>query len=415
MGRALTVVFVNRFFHPDHSATSRILSGIAFGLAANGMKVHVVTSRQRYEDAAAALPATETVDGVTVHRVWTTRFGRAGLPGRVVDYLTFHLFATLKLLNLLAPDDVVVAMTDPPLISVWAALAAKLRRAHLVNWQQDVFPEVAGELGFRALAGAWAWLIRAGRDWSLRTAVANVALGERMAERLRRLVPTGALRVQVIQNYADGSRIRAIDPAQSTLRTAWGLGNKFVVGYSGNMGRAHEFDTIIAACVRLKAEPGIAFVFIGSGQQRARLEDAVETHRLDNVQLKPYVADAQLTDSLGACDVHLVSLLPALEGLIVPSKFYGVAAAGRPTIYVGDPAGEIPILLARHNIGTTVRSGDEEGLVAAVLELKQNQERCRTMGTRARRVFEAEWDMAVALDAWRKVIEDAAMARRTVR
>jgi len=415
MGPALKVVFANRFFHPDHSATSRMLSGIAFGLAAGGMKVHVVTSRQLYEDAAASLPASEAVDGVTVHRVWTTSFGRAGLLGRFADYLTFHLFATLKLLKMVAPGDVVIAMTDPPLISVCAALAAKLRRACLVNWQQDVFPEAATELGFRTIAGPLGWPIRAARNWSLRTAATSVAVGERMAVRLRRLSAAGAQRVQVIQNYADGSHIRAIDPAQSTLRTAWGLGNKFVVGYSGNMGRAHEFDTFIAACVRLKAEHDIAFVFIGSGQQRARLEDAVETHRLDNVRFKPYVADAQLTDSLGACDVHLVSLLPALEGLIVPSKFYGIAAAGRPTIYIGDPAGEIPGLLARHDIGTTVRPGDADGLATALLELKHKPERRREMGARARQAFEADWDRAVALEAWRKVIENAATAPRAVR
>ena len=102
------VVFVNRYFHPDHSATSQIASDLAFHLAARGWEVAAVTSRQRYDDPRARLQS-GMENGVHVERVWSTRFGRGGLVGRALDYLTFYLSAFVALLA--HRDAVVVAMT----------------------------------------------------------------------------------------------------------------------------------------------------------------------------------------------------------------------------------------------------------------------------------------------------------------
>ena len=156
----MRVIFLNRYFYPDHSATSQMLSDLAFFLAGAGHEVCVVTSCQRYDDAAAGLPLRERIDGVEVHRVRTTRFGRDNLVGRAADYATFYLAAGWRLWRIARAGDVIVAKTDPPLISVVAWLIARWRGARLVNWVQDVFPEVAEALGVRALAGPQAGLLR---------------------------------------------------------------------------------------------------------------------------------------------------------------------------------------------------------------------------------------------------------------
>ena len=149
----MRIIFLNRYFFPDHSATSQMLSELAFYLAESGHSVAVITSRQRYDDAAALLPASERIRGVEVHRVRTTRFGRAHLPGRAADYASFYLTAGWRLWRLARGRDVIVAKTDPPLIAVVAWLIARLRGATLVNWLQDVFPEVAERLRLPLLAG----------------------------------------------------------------------------------------------------------------------------------------------------------------------------------------------------------------------------------------------------------------------
>ena len=141
------LIVLNRYFFPDHSATSQILTDLMFHFAATGLDVHVVTSRQLYNDPERQLPATETVSGVSINRISTTEFGRSGLTGRAVDYFSFYASAGRLLHSLLEPGDTVIAMTDPPLLSIIAMRAAKLRGAHLINWLQDIYPEIAVELG----------------------------------------------------------------------------------------------------------------------------------------------------------------------------------------------------------------------------------------------------------------------------
>ena len=394
----MKIVFVNRFFHPDLAPTGQLAAAVAFDLAASGREVHAVTSRLAYDGTGAGYAAEETVRGVQIHRVWTTRFGRGSLAGRALDYCSFYISAFLALARLLDRGDIVVAKSDPPLISVFAALAAWLRGAKLVNWLQDVFPEAAVRSGMGLLSGPLGAIARMKRNWSVRRAAVNVVLGERMAAEMARLVPGAKL--QIAPNWADGAAIRPMATEASGLRREWGFEGKFVVGYAGNLGRAHDCETLLAAARLLEGERDIVFSFAGGGFHFARLRESGQV----NVQLRDYVPEARLGESLAACDLHLVTLLPAFEGLVVPSKFYAVAAAGRAVIFVGDPDGEIACAIAGAQCGVSVRSGDAEGLAAAIRDLRASPDRLRTMGARARAAFEREWDKPVALARWRGII-----------
>ena len=397
----MKIVFVNRFFHPDLAPTGRYAADVAFDLAAAGHEVHAVTSRLAYDGGGPGYAARETVRGVQVHRVWTTRFGRGSLTGRAMDYASFYLSAFFALAGMLKRNDIVVAKTDPPLISVVAALAAGLRGARLVNWLQDVFPETAARSGMRLLAGPLGSIARAKRDWSVRRAVVNVVLGERMAAELGRLVPGARLRV--VPNWADGKARRPAAAEVGALRRERGMEGKFIVGYSGNLGRAHDCETLLAAARLLSAEREVAFSVGGGGYHFAHLRAA----GLPNVLLRGYVPEERLGESLAACDVQLVTLLPAFEGLIVPSKFYSIAAAGRAVIFIGDPDGEIARAIAAHGCGVSVAAGDAAGLAAAIRDLCASPDKLRAMGERARAAFEREWDLPVALSRWREVIAAA--------
>ena len=185
------LIFINRFFFPDYSATSQILSDLAFHLAGTGRNVHVITGAQVYDDPRASLPAHEIIRGVGVHRVRSTRFGRAGLIGRAVDYGSFYLSAWHRLAGLARRDDIIVAETDPPLISVVAMAAARRSGARLVNWLQDVYPEVAVELGVPLVRGPVAAALAALRTRSLQRAEATVVVGDLMS---RGFNPSASLR-----------------------------------------------------------------------------------------------------------------------------------------------------------------------------------------------------------------------------
>jgi glycosyltransferase involved in cell wall biosynthesis len=400
----MKVVFVNRFFYPDHSATSQILSDLALDLGRVGVGVEVVTSRLRYDDPEANLPARETVAGVDVLRVWSSRFGRRWLLGRAVDYLTFYAAAFLALLRRVRAGDAVVAMTDPPLVAAPAAVAARVRGALLVNWLQDVFPEIAQRLGVPGLGGLPGRGLLALRDWTLRVARVNVVLGERMAELVlaRRGVERAAVRV--VHNWADGHAVRPVAPEVNPLRAEWGLTDRFVVGYSGNLGRVHDFASVLEAAERLRDEARIVFLFIGAGARRDAVETRVRQLGLTNVLFRPYQPRARLAQALSAPDVHLVSLRPELEGLVVPSKFYGIAAAGRPTVFIGAHDGEVARLVVHFGAGYAVAPTDGAGLAALLARLAESPDQVAAAGARARAMLESEFERSRAVATWLEVL-----------
>ena len=402
----MRVIFVNRFFHPDHSATSQIVSDLAFELAAGGMEVVAITSRQRYDVAAAALPRVAEVCGVRVLRVRTPTFGRGNLAGRALDYLGFYLASMWRVLRVARRGDVVVAMTDPPLLGVALWPVAALRGARLVHWLQDLFPEVAERLGVRAIRPV-AGVLRALRNAALRRGRATVVIGDAMGRLVERecgvapsVIPNWALEEDVTGDM--GSR------RDHPLRREWGLGAAFIVGYSGNMGRAHQLDGLIEAAALLGDEPGIVFLLIGDGAQRAALEHAAQERGLANVQFRPYQPRSALRSSLTLPDIHVVSLDERLEGLIVPSKFVGVIALGKPVLWLGAKGGEVGRLVLQSGAGMVVPAGDAAALAAVVRAVARDPARLQSMESNARSLWQSRFRRADAMARWLTLIQASA-------
>jgi colanic acid biosynthesis glycosyl transferase WcaI len=404
----MRVFFVNRFFCPDESATSRILSMLTESLAGEGREVHVLTSRHLHDQPHIELPTDSAERGAVVRRLWSTRFGRGTQAGRILDYLTFHLGVFFELLRLGRRGDVCVVCTDPPLVSATAAIAASLKGIKTIEWSFDLFPEVAIDLGVIP-QGPIARLLLALRDAAYRRASCIVVPIRRMGEALTRrgIDPD---RIAVVPNWSDGDAIRPLDREESPLRREWGLEGRFVVAYSGNLGRAHEFDTLLGVAERLRSRKDVAFLLIGGGHKRERVAAAVRRRGLENVSLKPLQTAERLSDTLGAADLHVVSLLPEMEPYVIPSKFYGIAAAGRPTLFIGDPAGEIAELLERGDCGRAVRVGDVDGATRFVEELAADRSAAADMGRRARSLFESRFTRRIATAEWSRILRRLAPA-----
>ena len=197
-----------------------------------------------------------------------------------------------------------------------------------------------------------------------------------------------------------------------------------MVAYAGNFGRAHDFDTVIEA-INLhddqcrSAAPGdlvheIIFLLVGGGPQQKQLEDAIAARKLENVRLYPYQPRERLAALLGTADMHLVSLKPELEGLLLPSKFYGVAAAARPTIFVGSRRGEIAQIIEEVHCGVTIESGDSAGLLSCILELARDPRKLEIMGARARVAFDGRWEKRHSIARWQEVIDAVDGPRKCV-
>lgn len=399
----MRVVLANRYFYPDQSATSRMVTSLANELVREGIETIALASRNYHGESPQTLPAREMIGGVDVRRIWTSGFGRGKLLGRAVDYATFHLSAAAWFAANARKDDICVVCTDPPLLSVSAALPVRLRRAKLVNWVMDLFPEAAIELGLIKQQAASGKIAIALRNWSMRQSALTICPIDKMAQFLssKGIAPEN---LAVVHHWADKNEILPVHPEENTLRQSWGLGEKFVIGYSGNFGRAHEFVTVLDAAEQLQNDPDIVFLMIGEGQQRSYVEREVKRRGLSNVVMKPFQPVEQLSESLGAADVHLVSLKPELEHCIVPSKFYGVLAAARPTIFIGDPDGEIATVVRDFHCGLSLCPGEVEMLVSSVMLLKNSQLNRNTMGNNARYLMETAYSKEFGAAVWQSAI-----------
>jgi len=398
------IIFINRYFFPDNSATSQIVSDVAFALASTGHKIAIITSRQLYERPNTELPVIQTVHGVTIHRVQTTHFGRTSLLGRTSDYMSFYIAARRALESIVAANDIVVAKTDPPLLSSAVVSVVRRRGAFLVNWLQDLYPEIAIASRIPWMKGYVAHLLLYLRDRSLKAASANVVVGRQMAERLAaRSIARET--IHFIPNFASDSQISPIAAADNPLRRDWGLADKFVIGYSGNLGRVHEFETVLNAALRLKDEPRIVFLCIGGGQMFEELRRAVEQKGLQKqFVFHPYLERPLLSYSLSAADVHWMSLRPEFEGLVVPSKVYGIAAAGRPIIAIGAKDGEIAALIRKYRCGFVIEPGDVAALTARLVALMASPPSCAAMGTNARAMLTSQFTQTHAIDRWERLL-----------
>jgi len=394
--------FVNRYFYPDHSATSQILSDLAFYLSSKGFNIEIITSRQKYDDSEAALSKNDVINGVKVNRLATTRFGRVNLLGRSIDYLSFYVSAFFYMMFNVRSNDVVVAKTDPPLISVVSAVICKLKGAVQVNWIQDLFPEVAESLQVKGISFLYP-MLKAARNSSLKMASKNIVIGDLMSSRL---LEQGVKedKIDIIHNWSIEDNIEPLDASKNPLREKWNLKDKFIVGYSGNIGRAHEYQTMIDAAKMLLDNDNIVFLIIGGGAQyKAFKEQAIEL-QLHNVHFQPYQPIDVLPYSLTLPDLHIISLIPELEGLIVPSKFYGIAASGRPVLYIGSNSGEIPKILESNNCGQTVDIGDSKSAINFINKLNDNYQLSTNMGMSSRKVYDEKYAKLFAFNSWVRVL-----------
>jgi colanic acid biosynthesis glycosyl transferase WcaI len=375
-----TIVFFNRSYWPDTGATGQLLTELAEDLVArHGCAVTVVTGYP--VRSTGNLPAIELRNGVRIVRAAGTSYDPRRFSMRVLNYLTYFLSACVAALRIPAAD-VVVAMTDPPIIGLAARLAARRTGARFVFLCEDVFPEVTillEDFQSRPVDGVLARISR----HLVRRADAIVALGETMKARLVDGKGADPSRVTVIHNWADCAAL-APGARDNAFSLANGLQGRFIVMHAGNIGLSQSFDVVLDAAARLQREPAVRFVMVGDGAKKIALQREAEARGLTNVQFTPYQPRERMGESYAAADVFLVTLKPGLAGYIVPSKLYTILAAGRPYVAAVEPACEVAHITRQHECGVLVNPGAGAAMAEAILRLYRDPERRAALGERAR-------------------------------
>lgn len=393
------LTLVNRFAFPDDSPTSRLMYDLARGLTAArpDLEIRVLACNRYYSGASDQLPARQVLDGVHFRRFWVPAATRRGLAMRALGYLAFYLQAFFALLAGLRRGELVICMTDPPMFGVLATLAARLRGAKIIHWVQDLYPDVVQSAGLTR-SGPLMTLLRGLRRRAYRASTRLVVIGEGMRDRLAR--DGSGCPIEIIPNWADGGSIRPVPREQLPLLQQWLPPCDFVIGYFGNLGFAHNYQSSLQAAARLKHRNGVRFLWVGDGSRRMAFQQDIERLELPNVHWQGQQPFDRMPQILGIADLHLVMLDPQFDEVLVPSKTYSALAAGRPLLFLGNPGSELARLVRECGVGVVVAQDDVAGFVAAVEQLADDPALCARMGIAARQLFDDRFERNRAVQRW---------------
>jgi colanic acid biosynthesis glycosyl transferase WcaI len=394
-GRRIRLLVLNQYYWPGKEATANLLTELCEELAAD-YDVTVVAG------AVPEQPSRLMRNGVMIVRVRSTSFDRTQLHHRAANYFTYLFGVSREGLATKRPD-VVVAMTDPPFVGAAAQLIARRFRAPLVVITQDVFPEIAVKLG-RLSNPVAIGLLRAAVGSSLRFADRVVVIGETMK---LRIVEKGVdpARVRVISNWGDAEAIRPLARENRWARKH-DLADKFVVMHFGNVGHAQDLDTLIRATTLLRDLDDLAVLVIGVGARLAELKELAETLEADKVRFLPWQDYGRRAEPISAAHVHVVGLARGLAGYIVPSRMWGVLAAGRPVIAAAEDESETAGVVHATGCGVVVPPGNPLRLAEAIRNAHDGRLDLEDMGRRARAYAESQSNRSIAIGRYRDVLRE---------
>ena len=406
----MNLVVLCPHFEPDVAPTGAVMTRIAHELIGRGHRLHVITSLPWYQGHAiepgweGRLLRTEDTGWGRISRVNPFPTDKRNIPARAVAFGGFTALATAVGVGSSIRPDGVLAMSPPLTLGPAGAVVGRLRRVPLVFNIQDVFPDVAVELGLltgaRAIAAA-RWLERT----SYRASDAVTVLSEDLADNVRSKITQGlkpvraatqAAKVRVIPNFVDTAHIVPSD-RENRYRQRHGLSGRRVVMYAGNVGLSQSLDLVVgAARALLESRPEVIFVINGGGAARPDLEAAAAG--LDNLRFVDMAPIEELPEVLAAADIHLVPLRTGLARSSVPSKMYSILAAGRPILASVDEGTEVARTVLHAGAGLAVPPDDQAAFTAALERLLDDEEGCSRMGAAAR-AFVVDWASPAAVAA----------------
>jgi colanic acid biosynthesis glycosyl transferase WcaI len=392
------VLVFNQYYWPGVEATAHLLSELCAELASD-YDITVITGSLRLPEAKAGRSIHR---GVEIVRVRSSVYDRRRLLLRAANYITYLTQSLQAGLRQKKPD-VVLCMTDPPFLADTAVIVARRFRVPLVVITQDVFPEIAVELGRLenpAVVALLRWMVA----FYLRRADRVVAIGETMRDRL---IIKGAPpeRIRVIANWADAEAIQPL-PHDNPWAEEQGLDGKFVVMHSGNVGHAQNLDMLVRASTFMRDLEDLAILIIGTGARHAELVELADRLSVDHVRFLPYQEREVLSQSLSAAHVHVVGLAHGLSGYIVPSRLYGILAAGRPVIVAADPESETARVVTRIGCGVVVPPGRHDLLAKAIRSAHDGEFDLERMGELGREYLMTEANRDHATARYRALLEE---------
>jgi colanic acid biosynthesis glycosyl transferase WcaI len=402
----MKVLLLNLYYPPDTSATAKMAAAFIEPLAQKH-NVTVICGRPSYDptERRSWRPSqTEQINNVRVIRVGSTDYPRTQMRRRVFNYLSYVSLSVPK--SLFVSCDVVLAMTDPPFEGIVGAFVATLKRKPFVYNIRDMYPDMAvgGSIVKPGLmARVWENMHR----WALRRATRVIVLGEDMKARIA-AKGVALDRIDVVRDGAETSisPVAASDFDADVIR-AIRSDFRFVLVHAGNLGFYGAWETLLAAARELQND-GVGLVFVGDGAQRPRLQQLAASS--PNIRFLPFFPPSKVPSVFAAADAHVITIKRGLEGVVVPSKMYGILAAGRPILAVAPKETDAATLGARDGFGCSADPDSPEEVVSSVRALLADPSRLAAMGAAARSAA-PRYARAVEISKFASIVESAIAQR----
>ncbi|HEX6648708.1 MAG TPA: glycosyltransferase family 4 protein [Pyrinomonadaceae bacterium] len=368
----MKILLLNQCFYPDVVSTAQHLTDLATALASRGHDVTVVASDRGYDDPSTRFPRRERWNGIEIIRIRSLSLGKSRRWRRALNFGSFLLLCSLRLL-VLRRFDVVVALTSPPLISFLAALFVKLKGGTFHFWVMDLNPDEAIAAGWLASNSPTTRLLERWLRYSFRNAARTIVLDRFMKERVnaKGVDPT---RITIVAPWSHD--VAYSEVGRELFREQHGLSDKFVVMYSGNHSPCHPLDTLLDAALGLREHSEIVFCFVGGGSEQIKVREFASQRGLTNVKCLPYQPLRELSSSLSAADLHVVVMGKEFVGIVHPCKVYNIMSVGAPVLYIGPQPSHVTDIASQHGRFFLTNHGDVEGVTTAIIEAQRTRDRC---------------------------------------
>ncbi len=404
MSKNQRIWIVSELYYPELTSTGYFLTGIAEGLA-SAYDVSALCGQPSYLARGVRAPSHETLHGVDVFRCWATTFDKNKLPFKIINLITISLSIFWKALFCFRRRDIVIAVTNPPLLPYLTALVCRLRGACFVLLIHDVYPEIFTRLGVLKPQSIPVRLLDRASCWLYHSAARIIVLGRDMRDLTAEKLNARRDRVVIATNWGDTDAVFPQPLSENRLLNKLNLSGRFVVQYCGNIGRTHGIKDLVDAAGLLAPDPEFQFLLIGWGAKKVWAVQQKQERRLENLIILDPLPRDDLCDGLNACNVAIISVMSGMSGISVPSRIYNVLAAGKPLLAVCEDDSEIAAVVREEEIGWVI-APDRPDLIASTLrEAKANPGRLRSMGERARKAAEAKYTSGHILQIYQSLIE----------
>jgi glycosyltransferase involved in cell wall biosynthesis len=406
------IKIVSQLFFPELVSTGQSMTQLAESLKERGFEIEVICGPPTLLETKGRVEKTINYNGILIHRVFSTRFPKLKFWGKLINHITFSLSVFFTLLK--EPrKSMILTITNPPFLPFICALARIFGGPRFIVKVADVYPDTAVKLDMISSTGfinlVWSWL----NKLVFKKAEALIVLGRCMESLMKgKIKKKHQDKIKPIHIWTDDELIIArmnelnLKPSELYMKK-WNLEGKFIVLYSGNLGRFHDLETIMYAAKELnQIDPDILFLFVGEGYKKSWCETFSQENILENCRFETYVPRSDQADVLSCVNCGVVSLDERMVGISVPSKTYAIMAASQPVLAILPKTSEIAMMIEETNSGRVIENGDVKALCSHILELKNDKNLNHSLGENAAEAIQTKYSLKKAAQEYDNLISN---------